>query len=508
MAQLDRKPTSGNATMMQAFEWYVPADQKHWARLHDAVAGLKEIGIDNIWIPPGCKASSSQGNGYDVYDLYDLGEFDQKGGKATKWGSKEELMQLVDKTQEVGMGVYWDAVLNHKAAADHKEKCQAQEVDPNDRTNKITSPYEIDAWLGFDFPGRGDKYSAQKYHWYHFSGTDYNAANNKTAIYQIVGENKHWSLSVDREKGNYDYLMFADLDYAHPEVKEDVKRWGEWIGKETKIKGLRFDAVKHFSEDFLKEFVQHLDQTLGEGWFLVGEFWKDSTDDMVAYLQRMSHKFSLFDAPLVYKFSKISKTEKADLTKVFDNTLVKYEPYNAVTLVMNHDTQPYQALEASIEPFFKPLAYGLILLRSEGYPCVFYGDLYGIKGEHSFPPSCGGQLPTLCLARKLYAYGDQHDYFDSPNCIGWTRVGTWDRPSGCAVVMSNAGANEKTMFVGATHKGEVWTDVLGWESSEVTIDEQGNGLFPCPGVSVAVWVNQEAEGRDRFGKFDANIYKE
>lgn len=51
---------------------------------------------------------------------------------------------------------------------------------------------------------------------------------------------------------------------------------------------------------------------------------------MVAYLQRMSHKFSLFDAPLVYNFSAISKTEKADLTKVFDNTLVKYEPYNAV----------------------------------------------------------------------------------------------------------------------------------------------------------------------------------
>lgn len=66
--------------------------------------------------------------------------------------------------------------------------------------------------------------------------------------------------------------------------------------------------------------------------------------------------------------------------------------------------------------------------------------------------------------------------------------------------MSNAGANEKTMFIGAVHKGEVWTDVLGWESSEVTIDEQGNGLFPCPGVSVAVWVNKEAEGRDRFGK--------
>lgn len=122
---------------MQAFEWYVPADQKHWVRLHDAVAGLKSTGIDNIWIPPGCKASSSQGNGYDVYDLYDLGEFDQKAGKATKWGSKEELMQLVDKAQEVGMGIYWDAVLNHKAAADHKEKCLAQEVDPNGKLRPI-----------------------------------------------------------------------------------------------------------------------------------------------------------------------------------------------------------------------------------------------------------------------------------------------------------------------------------------------------------------------------------
>lgn len=65
--------------------------------------------------------------------------------------------------------------------------------------------------------------------------------------------------------------------------------------------------------------------------------------------------------------------------------------------------------------------------------------------------------------------------------------------------MSNAGPNEKTMYVGEVHKNEVWTDILGWEQSEVTIDERGNGLFPCPGTSVAVWVNKEADGRDQFG---------
>jgi alpha-amylase len=288
----------------------------------------------------------------------------------------------------------------------------------SDRTKDVSDPYEIEAWLGFDFPGRGERYSSMKYHWQHFTGTDYNAENEKTAIYRILGDDKSWAKGVDSEKGNYDYLMFADLDYHHPEVQEDVLNWGEWLCKETGIHGIRFDAIKHFSEAFLQKFVENLDNKVGPGWFLVGEFWKDSLEDMGGYLARMNHKFSLFDAPLVNNFSGLSKTSNADLRSVFDDTLVKAEPTNAVTLVMNHDTQPYQALEAPIEPFFKALAYCLILLRQEGYPCVFYGDLYGIKGEHPFDPACGGKLPDLTLARKLYAYGEQNDYFDEANCIG------------------------------------------------------------------------------------------
>jgi alpha-amylase len=42
---------------------------------------------------------------------------------------------------------------------------------------------------------------------------------------------------VATEKGNYDYLMFADIDYAHPEVQADVKNWGVWVAKELGLKG-------------------------------------------------------------------------------------------------------------------------------------------------------------------------------------------------------------------------------------------------------------------------------
>ncbi|KAI9838092.1 MAG: hypothetical protein M1819_006247 [Sarea resinae] len=504
----EKRPTPENATMMQAFEWNVPGDQKHWTRLRDHAESLKAFGVDNIWLPPGCKASSPNGVGYDIYDLYDLGEFDQKGSRATKWGTKEELMQLIDKTDELGMGVYWDAVLNHKAAADHKERCRVVEVDSNDRTKEISEPYEIDGWLGFDFPGRGDKYSSQKYHWDHFSGTDFNAENNKVSIYKILGDNKHWSDSVANEQGNADYMMFADLDYAHPEVQKDVIHWGEWIIKETRIKGFRLDAVQHYSEDFMNDFVHNIEKTIGEGIFFVGEYWVGDVKAMTAYLDRMQHKFSLFDSALLYNFSRISTTEDGDLTKIFDDSLVQVEPVNAVTVVTNHDTQKGQTMDTPIEPFFKPLAYSLILLRSEGYPCLFYGDLYGTKGEHAEGPSCGGKLADITLARKLYAYGRQDNYFDYKTCIGWVRLGTWDHPFGLACVMSNAGPGEKEMFVGEVHAGEVWTDVLGWETSEVQIGKDGKAMFPCPGTSVAIWVNKEAEGRDRFGKFDANIYKE
>lgn len=145
------------------FEWHTPKD--HWKRLERNLDNFASIGITNIWVPPACKASNPDGTGYDIFDLYDLGEFDQKGAVATKWGTKEELQSLSSKAGEKGIGIYLDAVLNHKAGAERTERCRVVEVDPDDRNKDVSEPYEIEAWLGFDFKGRGDKYSSQKYHW-------------------------------------------------------------------------------------------------------------------------------------------------------------------------------------------------------------------------------------------------------------------------------------------------------------------------------------------------------
>lgn len=508
-------PTPPNATMLQAFEWYSSGGGSHWSTLSSKVASLSEMGITAMWIPPACKASSQDGNGYDIYDLWDLGEFDQKGGVATKWGSRKELDALVEKAKEAKVLLYFDAVLNHKLGADKTEACKVREVDPDDRNKAITDLYEIDGWLGFEFAGRGKKYSEMEYHSWHFAGTDYDQRNGRKAIFKIDGDGKNWSQSVDREHGNYAFLMGADVDHDHPDVQADMKKWGAWVSRQLHLSGFRFDAIKHFSEDFLRDFIDHVQKAHskehpdlsggedgpGRDLFCVGEFWKDSLEDMVGYLDRMGRKFSLFDAPLVYSFSRAASTERADLRRIFDNTLVQREPVNAVTLVMNHDTQPGQALEAPIADWFKPLAYALILLRGEGHPCVFWGDLEGTLGPDNRKSSAimGGKLPLLVRARREHAYGEQDDYHSQPNALGWVRRGTWDFPRGCAVVVSNAEPATIAMDVGALHAGQRWVDVLSkhgvydGDGRAITIGDDGKAEFTCPGVGVAVYVREDSD---------------
>ncbi|MNS43162.1 Glucan 1,4-alpha-maltohexaosidase precursor [compost metagenome] len=159
----------------------------------------------------------------------------------------------------------------------------------------------------------------------------------------------------------------------------------------------------------------------------------------------------------------------------------------------NHDSQPNEALESWVEDWFKPSAYALILLRKDGYPVMFYGDYYGIGGEHPIEGKKDQLDPLLC-ARYNKAYGDQEDYFDHPNTIGWVRFGVPEiERSGCAVVISNGDNGEKRMNVGMDRAGEVWVDLTGTREEQITIGEDGFAVFPVNGGSVSVWAQPDTD---------------
>lgn len=478
-----------NQTLMQYFEWYLPDDGQHWNRLAEDAPNLAAKGIRKVWMPPAFKGTGSNDVGYGVYDLFDLGEFDQKGTVRTKYGLKEEYLRAIEALSQNGIEAIADVVLNHKAAADYKERFTVVEVDPNDRTKVLSEPFEIKGWTKFVFPGRQKAYNDFEWHWYHFTGTDYDAKNNKSGIFLIQGDNKGWADDelVDNENGNYDYLMYADIDFKHPEVIQNLYDWAHWFIESTGVHGFRLDAVKHIDSFFMKNFIRDITEKYGEDFYVFGEFWNSDEKVNNDYLENIDYRFDLVDVKLHHNLFDASKSgADYDLRTIFDQTLAKNHPESAVTFVDNHDTQRGQALESTVEEWFKPAAYALILLREAGLPCVFYGDYYGISGEFA-QESFQEILDKLLDIRLNLAYGEQTDYFDDANCIGWTRQGKDDDGQPIVVLISNDQATSKSMFVGPEWAGREFSDYLGNSSQTVTIDDQGWGEFPVEEKSVSVW---------------------
>eukprot|EP01037_Dinobryon_pediforme_P013146 gene13146-13248_t len=458
-----------NFTMLQFFEWYYPADGSLWKHLKDDAKRLKNIGIDTVWLPPAHKGmAGAQANGYDSYDLYDLGEFDQKGSVATKYGTKQELIDAVGAAQAVGLKIYADIVFDHMGGADETEIFTVRKVNPENRNEFISEPYEIEGYTKFTFPERKGKYSQFIWDFHCFAGVDYDAKTDETAIFSIQnGYGEGWQQVMSKENGNYDFLMLDDVELRNPNVREELKRWGKWFFETVGVNGFRLDAIKHMDPTFFNEWLDFLRAELGHEFFAVGEYWAPyDLPAMQEYIEVTGRRMSLFDAPLQAHFHKASTEGNAyDLRTIFYDTLVQNDPGLAVTLVENHDTQPLQSLEQPVQAWFRPLAYALILLRESGYPCIFYTDLYGSsykdKGfdgeDHEVTLEKTDELEDLLFIRKHLAYGVQRDYFDHFNCIGWTGSGDEEHiNSGCAVLISNGESGNKRMEVGSNLAGKTF----------------------------------------------------
>ncbi|MBU3113723.1 alpha-amylase [Clostridium lacusfryxellense] len=471
-----------NKTIMQFFEWNLPPDGGHWNFLKDQSKALSEAGINTLWLPPAYKgAGGSKDVGYAVYDLYDLGEFDQKGSVRTKYGTKDEYINAITEAQKNDIQILADIVLNHKGGADNTEWVKVAKVDPKDRNNKISNEYDIKAWTKFNFSGRNNKYSDFKWGFENFDGVDWDENKKESAIFEFTGIGKSWDEGVDDENGNYDYLMLTNIDVSSPVVYDELLRWSLWYINIANLDGFRFDAVKHISFEFITKLINDIRDITNKELFTVGEYWHTDLNVLKKYVEDTNHTLNVFDVPLHYNFVRAkNEKESYDLRGLMSNTLISCYPENSVTFVDNHDTQPGQSLESWVDNSFKLQAYTFILTRQEGIPCVFFGDYYGLPNNDIAPLK--DQLGELLKARRDFAYGTQHDYFDEAHIVGWTRE------NGLAALISNANdGGLKKMFVGENLSGKTFVDITGNVSGEIQIGQDGNGDFKVNGNSYSVW---------------------
>ena len=483
-----------NGTMMQYFHWYIPADGTLWEEVKNKAADLAQAGFTALWLPPAYKG---QGGGYDVgygvYDLFDLGEFDQKGSRRTKYGTREQLVAAVKAVQNAGMQAYADVVLNHKDGGDNPETVKALPFRTDNRNYPSSDWQPIEIYTNFTFPGRNGKHSSMEWHWWHFDAVNHrkDRLGDNSTVYLLEGKN--FDNFVDLEKGNYSFLMACDLDMEQEQVQGELKYWGEWFLDTTGVNGFRLDAIKHIPSWFYKDWLNHVRHHAQQNLFTVGEYWSDNIAALHWYISATEGKMSLFDVPLHYNFHRASKLGGYyDMRHILNGTLMQQQPALAVTFVENHDSQPLQSLESVVESWFKPLAYAIILLRREGYPCVFYADYYGAhykdKGHEIWLDSHRWLIDKFLHARQNYAYGNQYDYFDDQNIIGWTRLGNQEHPKAMAVLMSDGPAGSKWMEVGK--RNAIFHDLTEHIKEPVHTNGDGWGEFRCKDGSVSVWLEQ------------------
>ena len=118
-----------------------------------------------------------------------MGEFDQKGTVRTKYGFKDDYLQAIQALKDAGIQPIADVVLNHKAAADGLEEIEVVEVDPMDR-NKVLWALHHSRMDKFTFDGQNGAYNDFHWHWYHFTGTDYDASRIRMESTKSKGTTK------------------------------------------------------------------------------------------------------------------------------------------------------------------------------------------------------------------------------------------------------------------------------------------------------------------------------
>ena len=453
--------------LIQYFHWYLKQEDHLWQTLKQDAAHLQSLGVTKVWMPPAYKGSrGSDDVGYGVYDMYDMGEFDQKGSVETKYGSHIDYLDAITSLKNHGIDVIADVVLNHKLGSDGVESIPVISIDPNNR-HHVYEEKEIDAWTQFNFEKRQGQYSDFTWNKNHFSSVDFDNKKKEKGLFLF--KEKSWSNNIDLELGNYDYLMGADVDFKNEEVIAEYHRWANWYVDKYEIDGFRLDAIKHIDFDFFHDWLEDLRSK--RLLFVVGEYWSSDLRSLLNFLIESEYSMSLFDVPFHFNLEKASIQKEAyDLRTLFVGTLVQNLPDHAITFVDNHDTQEGQSLESYIKPWFREIANALILLRHEGEPCVFYLDY---------------QNPQIQKIMKLRSHMREvrYDMFDEHDCVGWSYVSD----PGLCVLISNHKVRLKKMFVGKKHAGQVFKDALGNCDEAVLIDEKGNGMFKVEAMSVSVY---------------------
>src|SRR5437867_12968139 len=76
-----------------------------WAEVTAKMPEIAEAGYTSLWLPPPTKGGSVYSVGYDHFDPFDLGDKNQRGTVRTRYGTKDQLLHVVEVAHRFGLRV-------------------------------------------------------------------------------------------------------------------------------------------------------------------------------------------------------------------------------------------------------------------------------------------------------------------------------------------------------------------------------------------------------------------
>jgi hypothetical protein len=224
--------------------------------------------------------------------------------------------------------------------------------------------------------------------------------------------------------GDWDGMyFFYDYDQFQLDTKTKLFDWTRWNWSNVGIRGLRMDAVKHFTPEFVGDLLDNLHDNSMDPPIVVGEWYSTNTSELAGWVNSvlgyMDEDTKDFIKPRIFDFSLRESLRQAcdvpgyDARNVFASSLADaagLSGFNVITFANNHDFRDTENF-ASLIHNTPVLAYAYLLTNNKvGLPCVFYPDYYGYpnNGSTYYPPDKNGlktKIDQLMSLHAAYVHG-------------------------------------------------------------------------------------------------------
>ena len=337
---------------------------------------IKNLGCTAIWLSPvfeNNEAPNPDSDKYHGYSIQNYLDIDPR------FGTKQDLIDLVDAAHRKGMRVFLDVVANHSGDNWYYFGDTAYYYD-RDRQ------FPFGGWRSPDRPLPSEL--------------------RNPAFYNRRGEIRNWDDYPETQSGDFFSLkgFNNDDDYDGLKLQEIlIKAHCYWM-READIDGFRLDAVKHMGELAIARFCSEIREyayRLGKRWFLLYGELVGGDDAINRYIgpntpTQFGNKTvyfgltSVLDFPLYWTLpgaikgfgspvDLINRYEAQRQRALSRGELGRY----LVTFVDNHDQigQDYKRRFAADTPDAQVIAAIGYLLCALGTPCIYYGTEQGLSGK-------------------------------------------------------------------------------------------------------------------------------